>query len=115
VKGVVLKALKESKSLTVEDLKTYLNSNKDSMKSQKAALNTYWSKTSSAVRMLQEPGKPESSRFSFKTGTWNTRMCAAFMCSSLMVPKLCFSKIDLFDLILVLSLGFLYPTLVLQY
>lgn len=83
--GVITQTLKEVKSMTVDELKDYLCNKKLDLPNDKCELNVYWTQTASAVRFKLIPSKPDSSRFSYKIGTWNTRMAAAFISSYLMV------------------------------
>ena len=85
MKGIVLQRLKSVKSMNVEDLKAYLISKKGDVGQDNARLNTDWSKTSSSIRLKHVEGFPTICSFTFKTGTWNSRMAAAYISSWLMV------------------------------
>ena len=80
MKGIILQVLKAVKVMPVDELKTYLKDNHSCQKGI-ASLNTYWTQTAAAVRLLCVPGNPDCVRFSFKGKSWNARMSAAYMCS----------------------------------
>ena len=87
MKGVFLQRLKEVKTMTFDDLKGHLTTKKTNMANQKAQLNVYWTRTTAAVRlMLDKDYRPDVFSFSFKNGTWNARMCTAFVCAMLADP-----------------------------
>ena len=86
MKGIVMQTLKNVKSMTAEHLKEYLKDKKGDLTMEKSHMNTDWTKASSGVR-LKAKGNPQITTFSFKTGSWNTRMASAFMASYLMVPR----------------------------
>lgn len=85
MKGVFLQVMKDAGSLTFDDLKEHLKLKADHLPNDKVCMNTYWTKTSSAVMLLLDPKKPTASSFSYKLGSWNQRMTAAHMSSLLMV------------------------------
>ena len=85
MKGIVLQRLKSVKSMSVQDLKTYLISQKGDVGKDNARLNTDWTKTSSSIRLKHVEGFPTVCCFTFKNGTWNSRMAAAYVSSWLMV------------------------------
>eukprot|EP00438_Fugacium_kawagutii_P023295 Skav226232 [mRNA] locus=scaffold1218:391051:394785:+ [translate_table: standard] len=68
MKGVILQVLKDSLSLTFDDLKEHLKLKQEHLPNTKVSMNTYWTKTSSAVMLLLDPKKPTASSFSYKIG-----------------------------------------------
>ncbi|CAL1168005.1 unnamed protein product [Cladocopium goreaui] len=84
MKGVVLQVLREVKTMTVDELKDHLSSKKDSLAGKNSTLNVYWSRTNSRCKYLLDPATPDTANFYFTSGTWNTRMAAAFIGSWLM-------------------------------
>ena len=89
MKGVVLQVLREVKTMTVDELKDHLSSKKDSLAGKNSTLNVYWSRTNSRCKYLLDPATPDTANFYFTSGTWNTRMAAAFIGSWLMVTQRC--------------------------
>ena len=89
MKGVVLQVLREVKTMTVDELKEHLSSKKDTLPGKNATLNVYWSRTNSRCKYLLDPATPDTANFYFTSGTWNTKMAAAFICSWLMVTQHC--------------------------
>ena len=94
--GVITQTLKEVKGMTVQELKDHLSNKKLDLPNDKCELNVYWTQTASAVR-FKLLTRPDSSRFSYKIGTWNTRMAAAFISSYLMVAWQCLILCCQFD------------------
>ena len=90
MKAVVLQVLREVKTMTVDELKEHLSTKKESLPGKHAVLNVYWSRTNSRCRYLLDPATPDTANFYFNSGTWNTRMAAAFIGSWLMVTQRCF-------------------------
>ena len=89
MKGVVLQVLREVKTMTVDELKDHLSSKKDSLAGKNSTLNVYWSRTNSRCKYLLDPATPDTANFYFTSGTWNTRLAAAFIGSWLMVTQRC--------------------------
>ena len=85
MQGIFLQTMKECKSMTFDDLKDHLISKKALLKNDKTTLNIYWTKASSANRLMTAPGTPDIASFSYKGGQWNARMCAAYTSTELMV------------------------------
>lgn len=87
--GVFMQVFKESSALPFDEFKSYLNKKKPALSSGNVALNVYWTKGTSAVRLMSVgPPYPDAAYFFFKNGSWNSRMAAAFMASVLMVTWL---------------------------
>ena len=89
MKGVFLQSFKEVKTMTHDDMKELLVAKKESMHNKLCRLNIYWHTGRGAVTSLLDPKKPfDVVSFSFKTGTWNSRMAGAFTCAWLAATSL---------------------------
>lgn len=91
MKGVVLQVLKEVENLPYDGLQKKLNAKKDSSghANINCRYNIYWTRCSGAVTLtIDGPPYPDAGSFCFKTGSWNTRMAAAYMCVYLAATRL---------------------------
>ena len=71
-------------------MKDHLISKKVQMENKVCRLNVYWTKCAAAVSLLTEESPFDVVGFSFRTGSFNTRMCAAYMCAWLGVTWMMF-------------------------
>lgn len=90
MKGIFLQVLKEVAKMPYDDMKEHLMSKKVEMENKVCRLNIYWTKCVAAVSLLTEENTFDVVGFAFRTGSWNTRMCAAYMCAWLAVAWMMF-------------------------
>ena len=90
MKGIFLQVLKEVAKMPYDDMKEHLMSKKVQMENKVCRLNIYWTKCAAAVSLLTEESPFDVVGFSFRTGSFNTRMCAAFTCAWLGVTWMMF-------------------------
>ena len=90
MKGIFLQVLKEVAKMPFDDMKDHLISKKVQMENKVCRLNVYWTKCAAAVSLLTEESPFDVVGFSCRTGSFNTRMCAAYMCAWLGVTWMMF-------------------------